>query len=69
MHVIKEWREGIFNYCVVATASMDLSTTFDCIPHNLIIAKMTAYGFKFNDLKLTFSYAKGWEQGVKINNI
>lgn len=46
---------------------MDLSKTFDCIPHNLLIAKLHAYGFSKNSLRLIYSYLKGRNQRVKIN--
>ena len=58
----EEWREGIDKDCVVGTLLMNLSKTFDCIPHNLIIAKMAAYGLNFNYLKLILSYLQGRQQ-------
>ena len=47
---------------------MDLSKAFDCISHDLLIAKMNAYKFDKSALKLIYSYLKGRRQCVKINS-
>ena len=46
---------------------MDLSKAFDCISHELLIAKLHVYGFNKASLKLTYNYLKGRNQRVKIN--
>ena len=51
----------------VGLLMMDLSKTFDCISHDLIIAKLYAYGFDKGSLKFIYSYLKGRCQRVKIN--
>ena len=46
---------------------MDLSKAFDCLPHELLIAKMEAYGFENGSLKLFYNYLKQRKQTVSIN--
>ena len=47
---------------------MDLSEAFDCIPHELLIAGMDAYGLNENALIFFFSFLKRQKQSVQINN-
>ena len=47
---------------------MDLSKAFDCIPHNLLIAKQNACGFSKSTLGFLYSYSNPRKQAVKIND-
>ena len=51
-----------------AALLMDLSKAFNCLPHNLIITKLHAYGLDKASLRLMHSYLTGCYQRVKINN-
>ena len=68
IRLLEEWREKLDKNFIVGAVLMDLSKAFDCIPHDLIIAKLAAYGFKRETLRLIYSYLKGRKQCVKINN-
>ena len=46
----------------------DLSKAFDCLSHELLIAKLEAYGFDEKSLKLIYNYLSNHKQRVKINN-
>ena len=46
---------------------MDLSKAYDCIPHDLLLAKLEAYGFSLKNLNLMNSYLTNGLQWVKVN--
>ena len=48
---------------------MDLSKAFDCIPHDLVIAKSAAYGFDKNMICYIYSYLKSRKRCVSVKNI
>ena len=43
--LIVEWTKNLDNSYFIETVLTDLSKAFDCIPHDLVIAKLAAYGF------------------------
>ena len=45
---------------------MDLSKAFDCLPHDLLIAKLDAYGFSKDSFDLIFDYLSNRKQRVKV---
>ena len=48
---------------------MDLSKAFDCLPHDLLLAKLEAYGFDIHTLKIFQSYLSKRKQFVSIHGI
>ena len=46
---------------------MDLSKAFDFIKHDLLLAKLDAYGFSREALRLVNSFLENRHQRVKIN--
>ena len=46
----------------------NLSKAFDCLSHELIIAKLNAYGFNLPALKLMHSYLSHRKQRTKVNH-
>ena len=69
LRLLEEWKKHLDDKKFVGAVLMDLSKAFDCIPHDLLIAKMGAYGFDVNTLTFFYSYIKRRKQNVKINNI
>ena len=64
IRLVENWKKELDNKKYVGAILMDLSKAFDCIPHELLIAKMDAYGFSENALTFFFSYLKRRKQSV-----
>ena len=47
---------------------VDLSKAFDCLQHDLLLAKLNAYGFDYKSLKLISSFLSNRKYGTKINS-
>ena len=69
IRLLEEWRENLDKNYVVGGVSMDLSKAFDCIPHDLLLAKLAAYGIDENLFCYISSYLLNRKQCVRINNI
>ena len=47
---------------------MDLSKAYDCLPHDLLLVKLSAYGFDESTITLIANYLSNRYQRVKIES-
>ena len=66
--LIEKWKKSVDNGGTFGALFTDPSNTFDCFSHKLLIAKLDAYGFDKNTLKLVNSYLSNRKQRVKTND-
>ena len=66
--LIEKWKKSIDNGGAFGALITDLSKAFDCLSHELLIAKLEAYGFDEKSLKLIYNYLSNRKQRVKIND-
>ena len=69
IRLLEEWKKCLDNNYVVGGVLTDLSKAFDCVPHDLLIAKLEAYGINENLLAYLHSYLSNRKQCVRINNV
>ena len=66
--MIEKWKNALDKGEYICALFMDLSKAFDTIDHNLMLAKLEAYGFNENSLHFMHSYLKNRKQRVQLNN-
>ena len=65
---IEKWEKSVDNGGAFGALLTDLSKAFDCLPHELLIAKLDAHGFDKSSSKLIHSYLSNRKQRVKVND-
>ena len=66
--MIEKWKKAVDKGNVFGTFLTDLFKAFDCLPHDLIIAKLNSYGFNLTALNLIHNYLTKRKQRTKINH-
>ena len=63
----EKWRKYLDAGGAFGALLTDLPKAFDCLPHELLITKLHAYGVDIPSLKLLDSYLTKQRQRVKLN--
>ena len=66
--MIDKWKKAVDSNKVFGAVLTDLSKAFDCISHDLLIAKLNAYGLSFPALKLIQDYLLNRKQRTKVGS-
>ena len=66
--MLEKWKKAVDNGECVSALFLDLSKAFDTVNHDLLLAKLKAYGSSPNVLKLMHSYLNNKKQQVQIDN-
>ena len=66
--MLEKWENAVDKGKVFGALLTDLSNVFDCLPHELILAKLNGYGFNLPVLKLMRSYLAHRKQCTKVNH-
>ena len=64
----EKWKLSMDNKGFAGGVLMDLSKVFDTINHQLLLAKLHAYGFSQQALAIICSYLSNRKQRIKIDN-
>ena len=66
--MLEKWKSTTDNKRSFGALLTNLSKAFDCLSHDLLIAKLNAYGFNMSALRFVHSYLKNRIQRTKINS-
>ena len=64
--MLETWKKALGEKGYAGAILTDLSKAFDCLNHDLLIAKLNAYGFSQDALKFIRSYMKDRKQRTKV---
>ena len=65
--LLEKWKRAVDSGQMFDALLTDLSKAFDCLDHELLIAKLNAYGFSLPALKLIHDYLPNRKQRTEVN--
>ena len=65
--LLEKWKAAVDNNKSFGALLTDLSKAFDCLPHELLVAKLHAYGLDTSSLRVVYNYLKNRKQRLRIN--
>ena len=68
LKMLEKWKRSVDGDKVFGALLTDLSKAFDCLDHELLIAKLNAYGFSLPALRLINDYLSNRRQRTRIGN-
>ena len=66
LKLLEDWRAKLDQKQIIGTILCDLSKAFDTLPHDLLIAKLNAYGLESSALRLINDYLTNRKQRTKV---
>lgn len=67
LRILEDWKRALDNDKYLAAILMDLSKAFDCLPHDLLLLKLSNYGVNDSALNLLKSYLSDRKQCFKLS--
>ena len=67
--MMDKWKKAVDNHKVFGAVLTDLSKEFECICHDLLLAKLNVNGLSLPALKLITDYLQNGKQRTKIGSI
>ena len=66
--LLQAWQKELDNSGFIGTILMDLSKAYDCLPRNLLIAKLGEYDLDRSSLRLLMDYLNSRKQQTKVGS-
>ena len=66
--MLETWKEARDNKEAFGTLLTDISKAFDCLSHDLLIAKLRAYGLDLASLEILRDYLTNIKQRTKVHS-
>ena len=65
--MLEKWKAFLDQGKLFGPFLINLSKAFDSLPHDILIAKLNAYGFDKSSLQIMQSYETNRQQRTKVN--